>query len=479
MFVTPPRASLVACTLLSLGLGACTSDVGREEAAVVYGADDRRDYFEQSDATLRNLTERSIVALMTPDMIDASNPSDVRFSAQSFQQAYNLCSGERYASQPTAAFCSGTLIDDDLVVTAGHCVEDANGCANTRFVFGYYYESSGRLATVTSDDVYSCARIVAHQYPGDRPDYAVLQLDRPVNAARIPAPVAPTNVTAGAPVSIIGFGAGLPAKLDAGGRVLSVDGLGFDATVDAFGGNSGSGLFDTEGRLVGVLSGGLEDFVERGGCTVTNVMPDNPSYGEVITHARLAVDALCATGHTTGPCGGPVCGDGVCAAGESCAADCQSADACGDGVCGAGETATSCAADCGTTAPVCGDGTCGVGESAASCAADCGSAAPMPPSDWMCPASSYGAGDGCDCGCGAVDPDCSFRAADVHGCADGVLCGGDGTCGGDPGPNPGGRPRTLVGRCSLTSTSRSAGPPWLALIVALAWGLRSRRRRSR
>jgi hypothetical protein len=30
-----------------------------------------------------------------------------------------------------------------------------------------------------------------------------------------------------------------------------------------------------------------------------------------------------------------------------------------------------------------------------------------PPTGWVCPASYYGTGDGCDCGCNVFDPDCT------------------------------------------------------------------------
>jgi hypothetical protein len=43
---------------------------------------------------------------------------------------------------------------------------------------------------------------------------------------------------------------------------------------------------------------------------------------------------------------------------------------------------------------------------------------------WTCPPASYGTGDGCDCGCGLVDPDCAN--ATVAACA---RCNGPGSCG--------------------------------------------------
>ena len=38
------------------------------------------------------------------------------------------------------------------------------------------------------------------------------------------------------------------------------------------------------------------------------------------------------------------------------------------------------------------------------------------PSGWTCEASFYGAGDGCDCACGAWDPDCDDASSSVYNC---------------------------------------------------------------
>jgi hypothetical protein len=69
---------------------------------------------------------------------------------------------------------------------------------------------------------------------------------------------------------------------------------------------------------------------------------------------------------------------------------------------------------CGPLELDCGDGTCfdffalcdgfqdcsnGFDEDPALCASG------VPP-EWTCPTSYYNAADGCDCGCGAYDPDC-------------------------------------------------------------------------
>jgi hypothetical protein len=40
------------------------------------------------------------------------------------------------------------------------------------------------------------------------------------------------------------------------------------------------------------------------------------------------------------------------------------------------------------------------------------------PPDWACGPQYYSAGDGCDCGCGALDPDCGGAGCAAPGCTD-------------------------------------------------------------
>src|SRR4051812_39301800 len=85
------------------------------EAPVVYGSDDRMDVYAHPDGVLRARAKGSTVALMHPNNLDQADPQNVKLvGSQTLKQAYNLCDGERFPDDPTAAFCSGTLIDDDL-----------------------------------------------------------------------------------------------------------------------------------------------------------------------------------------------------------------------------------------------------------------------------------------------------------------------------------------------------------------------------
>jgi hypothetical protein len=114
------------------------------------------------------------------------------------------------------------------------------------------------------------------------------------------------------------------------------------------------------------------------------------------------VDGSCA-----GSCGG-ASPDGSCFCDEGCAA---LGDCCAD-VC------TQCTLDsCGTLCDT--DADCAAGERCNFTTGECQPAV----LGWSCSISFFGTDDGCDCGCGIVDPDCAD--ASVASCE---FCAGTGSC---------------------------------------------------
>jgi V8-like Glu-specific endopeptidase len=276
--------------------------LGTQEKPVVYGTDNRQDVYAHLDATLRARAQQATVALMNPSDFNATDPNHVTFPGSTLGSAYNLCTTERFRDDPTAAFCSGTLIDDDLVLTAGHCVTSATDCTNTRFVFNYYRPAAGALQTVTTADIFSCASIVARQQGTvgtQNLDYAVIRLDRSAAPRFTPAPVRSGNtaLAAGQNVAVIGSGSGIPFKIDSGGSVRDARSATLDyfvATTDTFGGNSGSGVYETSTYTVaGILVRGETDYAANGTCKVVNVCGETACRGEDITYVYPALRAFC------------------------------------------------------------------------------------------------------------------------------------------------------------------------------------------
>jgi hypothetical protein len=208
---------------LLAGLSGCASSEtpGHTHAPVVYGTDDRQDVYAHPSASLRTLAHESIVALIRDTRLEEQmDGSFERTPTLTLGEAHDLCSDQRFIDQPTSAFCSGTLVAPDIVVTAGHCIETLSECMNTRLVFDYLYTADGVLAPLEADDVYGCVEILSRQ--DGVLDYAYLRLDREV-VGHSPATLSPgvgstcRNVVDEEAVSALGFGSGLPLKIDSGG----------------------------------------------------------------------------------------------------------------------------------------------------------------------------------------------------------------------------------------------------------------------
>ena len=323
----PTRLAFVlsaAATVTSLS--GCQDEqefVGQFAAPVVYGDDDRMEVYHHPDPSLAEIARQSVVALIDSGSIQRGPDGLYTLFASSLQEQEALCDGEAFINQPTAAFCSGVLIEDDLILTAGHCVRTQAQCEGIRFVFDYFLEGPSTLASIDDDDVYGCRQIVVRDEASNAsvtPDFAVIQLDRPVTGNRTPVPIraGATPLPLGEPVAMIGFGSGLPAKIDTGGAVIdprasTLDH--FETSTDAFGGHSGSPTFDGNLELAGILVAGRgPDYIPSPSeaCARVNRFPDGEG-GESVHYVAPILSRLCAEGWNGELCGGePSCSGEAC-----------------------------------------------------------------------------------------------------------------------------------------------------------------------
>jgi hypothetical protein len=286
-------------------LAAACSPVGERSesraAAVLNGEDDRSELFELDDVEERNALQRGVAALMWAHRIDLRRPSLLR--AISAGKALGLCDDERFAEQPAASFCSATLIDDDLVLTAGHCLGDdeaeaASRCQRLWIAFDYHYAQPNRLALDEADDVFACRQVVYHRHDSrveSFVDVAILQLDRAVSTDRTRVAIASRRPLVGEALMAAAHGAGLPLKVDRGGKVIEVpeEGEHFVASTDSFVGGSGSPLFDASLGLVGYQVRGARDWVDDGSCVRAAHAVEPTEEHQLV---KVAIDALCDSG---------------------------------------------------------------------------------------------------------------------------------------------------------------------------------------
>lgn len=314
------RACLILVFGVAMGCGSSEEVfVGDLTAPVVYGTDDRVEVFNHPDTDLRRIAEESIVALVPAFRISKESDGTYALSGGLLEDVEDLCPDELFGNQPTAAACSGVLIDDDLVLTAGHCIGSHTPCDAYGYVFNYHLEDPTRLAAIRDEDVYECAQVVSRGVPLGRdqtPDFAIIQLTRPVEGVHAPASIRPaTPLREQESLAMIGFGSGLPAKIDSGGAVADPRAEQLDffiANVDAFQGQSGSATFDSENRLAGILvAGRTPDYVTLDGetCQRVSVYKDSQA-AEVIHNIAPIVAALCDEGWDAEALCGPNACDG-------------------------------------------------------------------------------------------------------------------------------------------------------------------------
>lgn len=271
----------------------------------IYGADNRQDYF-QAPADMQQLADSVVSLWESRQVVEAYGKAFL--STVNFGKALNLCVSEPFREQPTGAFCSGTLVGDNIILTAGHCITDEARCADTKFVFGFAVKEKGKAAQtdVKPEEVYGCKRIIKRELdkppsPGvlgtigalignllnsTGPDYALIELDRKVANHKPLAVDRDRSLSKGDGLFVIGHPVGLPLKVAGDAKVRDASPKSFFMTdLDTFGGNSGSAVFNSKTSLIeGILVRGGTDFVKsQAGCTISYQVGQEDGKGEAVT----------------------------------------------------------------------------------------------------------------------------------------------------------------------------------------------------
>ncbi len=278
-----PIVRLWACMLVAAT--ACT--VARADEAptpssltqaAIYRGDDRR---QPSEITLPRVAAlaRTTVALIPRSSLLVRENSEVLLSAPKLGATYQLCASEPFRDELSAAVCSGVLVADDLVLTAGHCFGEGHNCQDLSFVLDFT-AANAEDGLLDSDTVFGCHSLLLKRSASlgvpDSLDFALVRLDRSTGREAPVMSIAPLHE--GDVLSVFGFPKGIPMKVDASARVMDVPALGtqFRVAADTFGGNSGGPFFDERGHLRGLLLGGaIPDFEPTAsGCQLSALAPE-------------------------------------------------------------------------------------------------------------------------------------------------------------------------------------------------------------
>jgi hypothetical protein len=250
---------------LNLSLFVCFSSINIGHS-VVYEVDNRKEVFEYLDGEAPLISEESLSSIA--GMINHKNikkqyfDGEIRYkiSGDKLGSTKKFCSHVPFQNQITPVRCSGFLVAPDVILTAGFCIPDFKSCADFKWVFGFKNKEdtlSEDLFT-TKENIYTCKTVLNKK---SQKGYALVRLDRPVKG-RTPLKLRSRGkVAVGSSLVMAGFPNGLPMKVVDDAVVKEVFKNSFKANLDAFGGNSGSPVFNLNTGLVeGILLEGESDY---------------------------------------------------------------------------------------------------------------------------------------------------------------------------------------------------------------------------
>lgn len=256
--------------ILSVLLTAQMAQATESRTNIIYGDDNRVDVSDLTDNKLKMLGQAVAGRVMNFSFSKDEVENKISFDdvvTLSSPHSAKVCSTERFANQPTVADCTGFLVGEDLLVTAGHCMmnpgqrvfnQTTRECDSFSWMFDYKAESD--LNNVNADNIYGCANVIAGEFT-EEVDYALIKLNRKVTD-RMPLKLSQKAPVMGTKLFVMGHPSGLPLKYADGARVFESAEAYFSTNLDTFGGNSGSPVFNADTLEVeGILVRGDVDYV--------------------------------------------------------------------------------------------------------------------------------------------------------------------------------------------------------------------------
>lgn len=242
-----------------------------------WGKDSRVDFYEIEDEQVKK-NAGCVAAICKGDNLIDTNKGSFILKVKNYGKTFNLSDNEPFHHQPIAAgkLCTGFLVKEDMIATAGHCVNVMGG-TDLHIVFGFKMECpSSPVIRVSKNNIYKGAEIVrkVHVREFNKPDWALLRLDRKVVGQTVAA--LSKDIPCNEPVYTMGHPCGLPLKYAPGANVRDVSEACFGANLDTYMGNSGSPVFNGDTHeVIGIVArGDNRDFRWTGKGLISIVYPD-------------------------------------------------------------------------------------------------------------------------------------------------------------------------------------------------------------
>ncbi|WP_165422613.1 trypsin-like serine peptidase [Rhizobium ruizarguesonis] len=242
---------------------------------------------------------------VTVDYVRQNEPSTVLFQWLSSQDIRSRLPEDLTGNIAGRRWCTGTLISESLVLTAGHCFDvqrNQNGWISpfrlgpdgqaayeppetlaTLFTVQFGYQLSRQTSLLRTPYSFPVEQLVEFRRGGL--DYAIVRLSKNGNGLEAgsiaaPATVGVTPTSAGNRLAIIQHPNGEPKMIGAGALLKASGNDLFYDDIDTLGGSSGSAIRDEQGTIAGVHT--------HGGC-LTEATP-----GKINANAGVDIQAIAA-----------------------------------------------------------------------------------------------------------------------------------------------------------------------------------------
>lgn len=229
--------------------------------AAVFGKDNRMGIDKVANQQVRQLS-RSIAAMIPMSNFAPVDADHYVVKAETLTDRNVLCPQERFTQLIAPAECSGFLIANDTLLTAGHCLIDFSPISSTRdkldvrWIFNFHSDKQ-----VFHHSELLKGKVVKLRYGNYvNVDFAVIKFAKPVEN------IAPLSLRSdGAPliddlVFMLGHPSGLPMVYTNNGNIIEMVEDMFTVDLDGFKGNSGSPVFNqTTGLVEGIYVRGNPD----------------------------------------------------------------------------------------------------------------------------------------------------------------------------------------------------------------------------
>jgi hypothetical protein len=191
------------------------------ETMGIWGKDSRVDFYEIEDEQVKKNAD-CVAAICKKDTLIDTNKGFFILKVKNYGKTFNLSDNEPFHHQPIAAgkLCTGVLVEEDMIATAGHCVKVMDG-TDLRIVFGFKMEDpSTPVIRVPKNNIYKGVEIIRKVLIREfkKPNWALVRLDRKVVGQTVAA-LSKKDIFVDQPVYTMGHPCGLPLKYAPGAGI--------------------------------------------------------------------------------------------------------------------------------------------------------------------------------------------------------------------------------------------------------------------